>query len=158
MPGVYCGGDLAFGPRIVIEAVADGKRAALAIHESLGGGAVPRARGALPADPRSTVRGDRYDRIPRQPVPALPVSRRTGFREVEEGYSEAQARLEASRCLWCNVETIFDSERCILCSGCVEICPEGCLSLVPLSRSAGVPGLEAVRRRSAATSARPGRS
>ena len=44
MPGVYCGGDLAFGPRIVIEAVADGKRAALAIHESLGGGTVPRAR------------------------------------------------------------------------------------------------------------------
>ncbi len=33
MEGVYCGGDLAFGPRIVIEAEADGKRAALAIHE-----------------------------------------------------------------------------------------------------------------------------
>jgi len=46
MPGVYCGGDLAFGPRIVIEAVADGKRAALAIHESLRGGPVPRARAA----------------------------------------------------------------------------------------------------------------
>ena len=44
MAGVYCGGDLAFGPRIVIEAEADGKRAALAIHESLGGGTVPRAR------------------------------------------------------------------------------------------------------------------
>ena len=67
-------------------------------------------------------------------MPTLPVTRRTGFREVEEGYGEAQAHLEASRCLWCNVETVFDSERCILCSGCVEICPEACLALVPASR------------------------
>jgi len=88
--------------------------------------------------------GDRYDRIPRQAVPVLPVARRTGFREVEEGYSEEQARLEASRCLWCNVETIFDSERCILCSGCVEICPEACLALVPVSRLRSTPDIDAV--------------
>ena len=144
MPGVYCGGDLAFGPRIVIEAVADGKRAALAIHGHLGGGAVPRARGRFRPVPLGRSQ-DHYDRIPRQPVPALPVARRTGFREVEEGYGEAQARLEASRCLQCNVETVFDSERCILCSGCVEICPEGCLSLVPVSQLRGTPALEAVR-------------
>jgi NADPH-dependent glutamate synthase beta subunit-like oxidoreductase len=144
LAGVYCGGDLAFGPRIVIEAVADGKRAALAIHESLGGGAVPRSRGRF--RPIELNRGgDRYDRIPRQTVPSLPVARRTGFREVEEGYSEAQARAEGSRCLWCNVETVFDSERCILCSGCVEICPEACLALVPVSRLRGTPELEAVR-------------
>jgi formate dehydrogenase (NADP+) beta subunit len=132
MPGVYCGGDLAFGPRIVIEAEADGKRAALAIHESLGGGAIPRSHARF--RPITLNRGgDRYDRIPRQAVPTLPVERRTGFREVEEPYAEAQARLEGSRCLSCHVDTIFDSERCILCSGCVEICPEGCLTLVPAS-------------------------
>jgi formate dehydrogenase beta subunit len=144
MPGVYCGGDLAFGPRIVIEAVADGKRAALAIHESLGGGAVPRARGRFRAIELNRS-GEHYDRIPRQAVPSLPVARRTGFREVEEGYTEAQARTEGSRCLWCNVETVFDSERCILCSGCVEICPEACLALVPASRLRGAPQLEALR-------------
>jgi NAD-dependent dihydropyrimidine dehydrogenase PreA subunit len=130
MDRVYCGGDLAFGPRIVIEAEADGKRAALAIHEALGGGAVPRAHARFRPVELNRA-GDHYDRVPRQAVPALPVARRTGFREVEEGYSEEQARLEASRCLRCNVETIFDSERCILCSGCVEICPEACLALVP---------------------------
>jgi len=133
MPGVYCGGDLAFGPRIVIEAEADGKRAALAIHESLGGGTVPRAHARFRRIALNRS-GDRYDRIPRQEVPALPVARRTGFREVEQGYTDEQARLEGSRCLWCNVETIFDSEKCILCSGCVEICPEACLALVPASR------------------------
>ncbi len=143
MPGVYCGGDLAFGPRIVIEAEADGKRAALAIHESLGGGTVPRVQARFRPIELNRA-GDHYDRIPRQPVPVLPVTRRTGFREVEEGYGEAQARLEAARCLWCNVETVFDSERCILCSGCVEICPEACLALVPASRLRPSAAIDAV--------------
>jgi len=88
--------------------------------------------------------GDRYDRVLRQEVPVLPVARRTGFREVEEGYSDEQARVEASRCLSCGVETIFDSDRCILCSGCVEICPEACLSLVPLSQLRGGPELQSL--------------
>lgn len=144
MPSVYCGGDLAFGPRIVIDAVADGKRAALSIHEHLRGAPVPRAGARFRAIDIHRA-GDHYDRIPRQPVPALAVSRRTGFREVEEGYGEAQARVEASRCLWCHVETVFDSERCILCSGCVEICPEACLALVPVARLRGTPELEAIR-------------
>jgi formate dehydrogenase beta subunit len=143
MPGVYCGGDLAFGPRIVIEAEADGKRAALAIHELLGGGTVPRARARFQPVELNRV-SDRYDRVARQAVPAVPVSRRTGFREVEEGYSEEQARLEASRCLQCNVETIFDSERCILCSGCVEICPEGCLTLVAANQLISRPDIRAL--------------
>ncbi len=144
MPGVYCGGDLAFGPRIVIEAEADGKRAALAIHESLGGGTVPRGRARFRSVELHRA-GDRYDRIPRQTIPTLPVARRTGFREVEAGYSDAEARREGSRCLWCNVETIFDSEKCILCSACVEICPEACLALVPASRLAPNPQLDALR-------------
>ena len=144
MPGVYCGGDLAFGPRIVIEAEADGKRAALAIHESLGGGTVPRARARFrPVELHRA--GDRYDRIPRQEIPTEPVSRRTGFREVENAYSDADAKREASRCLWCNVETIFDSEKCILCSGCIEICPEACLSLVPAARIVPSAQLDALR-------------
>jgi len=143
MPGVYCGGDLAFGPRIVIEAEADGKRAALAIHESLGGGGVPRAHTQFRPIVLNRA-GDRYDRIPRQGVPSLAVTRRTGFREVEEGYSEEQARLEGSRCLSCHVETIFDSETCILCSGCVEICPEACLLLVPVAQLRGSPEVAAL--------------
>jgi NAD-dependent dihydropyrimidine dehydrogenase PreA subunit len=64
---------------------------------------------------------------------------------VEDGYSDADARREASRCLWCNVETIFDSEKCILCSACVEICPEACLALVPAARLSPSPELDAVR-------------
>jgi formate dehydrogenase beta subunit len=135
-PEVFCGGDLAFGPRIVIEATADGKRAALSIHRWLGGEALRR-------EPMRFRRlelsrwAERYDRIPRQVGPSLPVQRRVGFREVEQEYPEAQAKTEGERCLWCNVSPIFDSEKCILCAGCVDICPENCLKLVRLTRLTG---------------------
>ena len=78
-------------------------------------------------------------------MPSLPVARRTGFREVEESYPREQAQAEGARCLWCNVETVFDSERCILCSGCVEICPEACLALVPVAQLQATPELAALR-------------
>ena len=144
MPGVYCGGDLAFGPRIVIQAEADGKRAALAIHQLLAGATVPRMQARFRTVDLHRA-GDRYDRIPRQDIPALPVARRTGFREVELGYDEAQARREGERCLWCNVETVFDSDKCILCSACVEICPEACLALVPAAQLSGGDAVAALR-------------
>ena len=117
------------------------------------GGGSCRAPAAASGRSSSTAPADRYDRVPRQTVPTLPVARRTGFREVEEGYTEAQARVEGSRCLWCNVETVFDSERCILCSGCVEICPEACLALVPASRLRGSPSWRPCARRSGPTPA-----
>jgi NADPH-dependent glutamate synthase beta subunit-like oxidoreductase len=41
-------------------------------------------------------------------VPALPIERRTGVAEVECGYTEEQARREASRCLRCWINTIFE--------------------------------------------------
>ena len=139
MPGVFCGGDLAFGPRIVIEATADGKRAALSMHRFLGGSALDRQPLRFRALGLSRW-VERYDRLPRQQAPCLPVQRRAGFREIEQDYPEAQARLEGQRCLWCNVSPIFDSQKCILCGGCVDICPENCLKLVRLDRLVGDAG------------------
>ena len=45
------------------------------------------------------------------------------------------AMAEAQRCLHCWVNTIFegapeDGSMCILCGGCVDVCPEKCLELV----------------------------
>jgi ferredoxin len=52
---------------------------------------------------------------------------------VELGYTAAQAMREASRCLDCGVTPVFDGNRCVLCGGCVDVCPTECLKLVPLS-------------------------
>ena len=69
----------------------------------------------------------------------LPLDRRTGVTEVEIGYDTQTAIEEAQRCLHCWVNTVFegypeDGTLCILCGGCVDVCPENCLELVSLDR------------------------
>jgi len=68
----------------------------------------------------------------------LPLERRTGVTEVEIGFDENSATLEAQRCLRCWINTVFegtevDGSECILCGGCVDVCREQCLELVPLA-------------------------
>ena len=80
-----------------------------------------------------------YDEYSRLGVPVLPIDRRTGVAEVETGYTEREAREEGRRCLKCWINTIFEGNEvtgteCILCGGCVDVCPENCLSLVPLKQ------------------------
>jgi len=137
-PGIFAGGDVgAAGPRIIIQAVADGLRAARAIDDYLQGQRTEvRARGAMTViEPYAMP--PNYQKIPRDPPPTLPVERRVGIAEVELVYPEAQAHEQASRCLRCHIQTVFDGEKCILCGGCVDVCPERCLKMVPLDRIAG---------------------
>ena len=58
---------------------------------------------------------------------ATPSDRRIGFAEVEIGYDEAQARLEALRCLRCFDNVMLSPELCILCGLCVDVCPTDCI-------------------------------
>ncbi len=132
-PGVFAGGDVAFGPRNLIEAVANGKRAARSIHEFL---AKDRAgvRSHLDIEKLSTrdyrmIAG--FELWDRKSPPTLDLGRRTGIAEVETGYDESDARTQAARCLVCHVQTIYDPEACVLCSRCVDVCPEYCLAIVP---------------------------
>jgi formate dehydrogenase beta subunit len=136
VPGIFAGGDCVFGPRLIIDSVADGKRAAVGIDEFL--------RKQPHADPLLEVEVlDRhqmitnYMEIARHSVPMLPLERRTGMTEVEVGFDEATAVEEAQRCLRCWINTVFegaevDGTECVLCGGCVDVCPEQCLELVPL--------------------------
>ena len=139
-PGIFAAGDIAFGPRLIISATADGRKAAEQIDRYLQGtGWKPKPRYVhITVLDRHRMAED-FDEYSRLPVPTLPIDRRTGIVEVETGYTEEQARREASRCLSCWINTIFDGNEaegseCILCGGCVGVCPENCLSLVPLSQ------------------------
>ena len=140
--GIFSGGDAAFGPRIAIQAVANGKRAARSIDTFLRGKERPDADSAV-----EVVIDERWDReldyeaIPRQKPPARPLARRIGIAEVEECFSEVAARREGSRCLRCWTNTIFEEQpaagsECILCGGCQDICPENCIEIVPAARVA----------------------
>lgn len=141
-PDVYAGGDVAFGPRSLIDAIADGRRAAASIHRQLTGAdrrpeVAPRGRRALPIVTVPRARDD-WDAVPRVEVPAVPSGRRIGAPEVELGYSEAQARTEAGRCLQCFDNIVLEPELCILCAGCVDICPMDCLRIVPFTDVEGI--------------------
>ena len=135
-PGLFAGGDVAFGPRNLIEAVANGKRAALSIDDHLRGiktDLVVNLRiEELPT--RSYRRPEDYEKCERETPPVISLDRRTGISEVETGYNEAEARQQAERCLYCHIQTVYDAQKCVLCNRCVDICPEYCLKLVPLDQ------------------------
>jgi NADPH-dependent glutamate synthase beta subunit-like oxidoreductase len=147
-PGVYAGGDVSFGPRNAIDAVANGKKAAQSIHRFLSqkDEQAPEihfhAKGVdiVVHDTKQYQRKWGYEKEDRVQIPTMPIDRRIGVSQVELGYTEEQARCEASRCLHCWVNTIFNpagedtGAECILCGGCVDICPEYCIDLVTLDR------------------------
>jgi formate hydrogenlyase subunit 6/NADH:ubiquinone oxidoreductase subunit I len=125
---------------LIISAVADGRKAAAQIDHFLRGPdwkPKPTYVQITVLDHHRMV--ENYDEYSRLNVATLPLDRRTGISEVEVGFTEAEARAEASRCLRCWINTIFEGNEaegteCILCGGCVDVCPENCLSLVPLSQ------------------------
>jgi formate dehydrogenase beta subunit len=137
-PGIFAGGDCVFGPRLIIDSVGDGRRIAAAVDAHLTG----RRRCETPIEvevlERHRMFTDYMD-FGRQAIPMLPLERRTGMTEVEVGYDEQTAMQEARRCLRCWINTVFegnpaDGSQCILCGGCVDVCPENCLRLVPLEQ------------------------
>jgi NADPH-dependent glutamate synthase beta subunit-like oxidoreductase len=147
-PGIYAGGDVSFGPRNAIDAVANGKKAAQSIHRFLShkDEQAPEvhfhATGVdiVVHDTKQYRRNWGYENEDRVQIPTLAIDRRIGVSQVELGYTEEQARCEASRCLHCWTNTIFNltgedtGTECILCGGCVDICPEYCIELVTLDR------------------------
>ncbi len=139
--GVFAGGDVAFGPRNLIDAIGDGRRAAASIHRLISGEQPPTQRSGfrrmLPVTVVSRPVRD-YDSVPRVEVPSVASERRIGVPEIELGYTEEQARLEAARCLKCFLNIELEPRLCILCGGCVDVCPEKCIRIVPVEHIEGI--------------------
>ncbi|MFQ6091041.1 MAG: FAD-dependent oxidoreductase, partial [Candidatus Bipolaricaulia bacterium] len=121
-PGVFAAGDATTGTAFVIEAVANGHRVAESIHRYLRGEELePPPKPELPVvqltqeELQERVQRGELRSKPRVPMPLLPVGQRVqGFAEVEQGYSEEEAREEAARCLQCGI--------CSECLSCVYTC------------------------------------
>lgn len=136
VPGLFAGGDFSEGSRNLISAIGDGRDAAAAINRYLGGVDKP-AQAAeeieLPDYRRGMV--DDYESIGFEMMPGLPlVDRYSNTRETETGFTPEQAVEQARRCLQCQLNIMIDPSICILCSGCVDICPYDCISMEGLSR------------------------
>lgn len=119
-PGIFAGGDLYTGPSNAVEAVAAGQQAAISIEKFLLDEELTENR---PGKPKGTNwKGIPKDivRVPRAKMPVLPVAQRIdNYNEVELGFSEEQARTEASRCVVCG--------SCCECKLCVNECKAGAI-------------------------------
>jgi NADPH-dependent glutamate synthase beta subunit-like oxidoreductase len=136
-PDVFAGGDVAYGPKLIIDAVRHGHLAALGIEEYLQAKKLDMEVKTEWTVLANHVMFENWVKLKNHKSPNLPVGRRTGISVVELGYTEEEAAEQGSRCLECSVNTIFDGSLCILCNGCVDVCPWDCLKIVSLDKIAG---------------------
>jgi len=107
--GVFAGGDFVTGPGMVIDAIAAGRRAAIATDKYLKGDTsrveIYDLKAGVVGELPSQEIEEAWEVQPRLAVPRLPVQeRKTSFAEIELAFSEDKARQEAKRCLRCDLE------------------------------------------------------
>jgi ferredoxin len=125
----------------VIRVIADGRKAALSIHSYLRGERIEKEPAHFSAVSDIRIDPD-LEEIPRQKMRTAPIyERKSVDKEVELGFSKDAAIKEAVRCLQCHIFTIFDRTKCILCGGCVDICPKSCFRMAKLDEIEGDEGL-----------------
>jgi NADPH-dependent glutamate synthase beta subunit-like oxidoreductase/ferredoxin len=136
-PGVFFGGDAAFGPKNIIWAVEHGHQAAISIHNYCEGIPISErpAYGMNLITQRMGISewsySNDYNPAPRQKMKHVELVER--FQklniEVEMGFTAEQTAREVERCLNCDIETVFTEKRCIECDACIDICPVQCLTI-----------------------------
>jgi NADPH-dependent glutamate synthase beta subunit-like oxidoreductase len=137
LPGVFFGGDAAFGPKNIIWAVEHGHQAAISIHKHCQ--KTPLAerlpRGVNLQSAKMGIHewsySNNYDPSGRRIMPHVELKQR--FKklniEVELGFSAEQVATEVERCLNCDLQTVFTPKLCIECDACIDICPVDCLTI-----------------------------
>ncbi|MBN2338007.1 MAG: molybdopterin-dependent oxidoreductase [Acidobacteria bacterium] len=111
--GVFTGGDVVLGPSTVIDAIAHGRRAALAIDQYLtcGEAVGPEPDFKSRRDFFGEIPGETFDNVEHEPRCRMPereaAERVRDFREVETGLDEAHTKHEAVRCMECGCKSVF---------------------------------------------------
>jgi len=136
---VFVGGDIAHGPKLFIDAVASGSKAAQGIHAYITGNAPQTLKRKLtftdlPEYGRRSVYVD-DERDEREELPVKPAEQPEFNTTLE--YPDEEAKEQAGRCLECHIHPTFEGDICILCGGCVDVCPSYCLSMKTVDRVEG---------------------
>ncbi|GMR13152.1 MAG: FAD-dependent oxidoreductase [Gemmatimonadota bacterium] len=136
-PGVFFGGDAAWGPENIIWAVEHGHQAAVSIHNQCQG---------IPIDQRppfgSNLLSQKmglhewsysndFNPENRTPMRYADLKRRLKEMNVEAelGYDLEETAREVERCLNCDIQTHFTPILCIECDACIDVCPLDCLTI-----------------------------
>jgi NADPH-dependent glutamate synthase beta subunit-like oxidoreductase/ferredoxin len=138
-PGVFFGGDAAWGPENIIWAVAHGHEAAISIHNHCNSVALSErpAQGMNLISQKMGIHQWSYsnDYNPAKRAKMEHVDLVERFKalniEVELGFSAEQTAKEVQRCLNCDIQTVFTDRLCIECDACVDVCPLQCLTIAP---------------------------
>ena len=137
LPGLFFGGDAAWGPQNIIWAVAHGHEAAISIHNHCTGAPLT-DRPAVGMNLISQKMGmsewsyhNDYNPSPRQKMTHVELTKRFESLEleVELGFDAEQTAREVQRCLNCDIQTAFRAPLCIECDACIDICPVQCLTI-----------------------------
>ncbi|VAW39740.1 Glutamate synthase [NADPH] small chain [hydrothermal vent metagenome] len=138
LKNVFVGGDAAWGPENVITAVAHGHQAAISIDKYCQ--QLDTSNRPAPGTTLITQKMGFHDWLYNAPISSderfvvehvnteLALSDRKI--EVEKGFSLQQGLKETLRCLNCDVQTVFDTDRCIECDACEDICPTSCINFI----------------------------
>jgi len=138
-PGVFFGGDAAWGPENIIWAVAHGHAAAISIHNYCQSVPITERppQGMNLISQKMGIHQWSYsnDYNPYKRAKMQHVELEERFRklniEVELGFNAEQTAREVQRCLNCDVQTVFTDRLCIECDACVDVCPLQCLTIAP---------------------------
>ena len=154
-PGVFFGGDAAFGPKNIIWAVEHGHQAAISIHKHCQREPVTERlpRGVNLQSRKMGLHEwafkNDYNPVTRQLVPHVSLKER--FKklniEVELGFTADEFEREVQRCLNCDVQTVFEAKACIECDACIDICPVDCLTMTHNGAEADLSGRLSAKRR-----------
>jgi formate dehydrogenase beta subunit len=137
IPGVFFGGDAAWGPENIIWAVAHGHEAAISIHNHCHGVPITErpAQGMNLISQKMGLHewsfSNDYNPAKRSKMKHVDLVERFQALniEVELGFNVEQTAREVQRCLNCDIQTVFTERLCIECDACVDVCPLHCLTI-----------------------------
>ncbi|MEQ9569777.1 MAG: FAD-dependent oxidoreductase [Longimicrobiales bacterium] len=138
-PGVFAGGDAAWGPENIIWAVEHGHQAAISIHQHCRGRPLterpPYGMNLISQKMglKDWTYSNAYDESQRAEMRMAALHERLAALDVEAelGFDLEQTLKEVERCLNCDIQTYFTAETCIECDACIDVCPLSCLTMTP---------------------------
>ena len=121
---IFVGGDMLTGPRFAIDAIAQGKEAAISIHRFV----QPGSSLTIGRDPnyfveldKDDIKVENYDNTGRQRPGTNAAIGKDSFRDAKLVFTEEQVKKETARCLSCG-KTVVDENKCVGCGICTTKC------------------------------------